>query len=349
MLLLGSVEFRILLNPIQLWPSLLVAIFIALIRIIVNHYFSSTANRITRQKIRLSKPEWLNKNLKTYNQIMKSMDALNEKEFAKLHDHAMNLHLTSHQIRALKSYFIAYKQFHIQSDKFLEATFKLIAIIPISLYGIYICYIRNDFFMNHWKQWIHFGDPVSDIQCDINYENEPLIQQYDDYILWYYIISFGYHLNRALTQFYNPKRKDFVALFIHHWVTLCLMVCSFVAGKLGTGCITLAIHEYSDIFLECGKLCQYTSFQLGADIFFVFFLLSWMIFRMYFFCYKLLYSLAVCGVYTIWLDGRLLFFAAVNIGFLYVLQGIHIYWLRLILKVIQNKLSGGQVSDVRSP
>ena len=181
-----------------------------------------------------------------------------------------------------------------------------------------------------------------------------------------------YHLNRALTQFSNPSRKDFVALFIHHWATLLLMTCSFMSGKLRTGCITLALHEYSDIFLESGKLCNYCSYQRGADFFFGLFVISWVVFRMYCFCTKLLWQIAICGVYTCWIGDTPLVLSLVNIGFLYILQvrctlyilrivlcdnwlfancnlkGIHIYWFRMILKVIQTKLGGGQVKDIRS-
>eukprot|EP01084_Bolivina_argentea_P176998 306177_1 len=346
--LFSRAEFLILIKPMQLWPSMLVALVVAIIRKIVNYYFTNTAIRITHQKITLSKPVWLHKNPQKYEKIMNLMETSNDTE---LNKHIMDLNLSSNKTRELQSYITTVKQGNIQTDKFLESIFKLITITPISLYGIYICYIRNDFFFDHYKQWIHFGDENFDIydnQCNVNYVNEPFIQKYDEYILFYYVISFGYHLNRALTQFFNPKRKDFIALFIHHWVTLGLMVCSFVSGKLRTGCVTLAIHEYSDIFLESGKLCQYMKFQLGADVFFVFFLLSWIIFRMYSFCYKLLYSVAVCGYYTIWNGDKLLIFAAVNILFLCILQCIHIYWFTMILKVIQNKLKGKQIADVRS-
>ena len=104
------------------------------------------------------------------------------------------------------------------------------------------------------------------------------------------------------------------------------MICSFIGGKLRTGCITLAIHEYSDIFLESGKLCTYIGYQIGADIFFVFFLLSWIIFRMYCFCYRLLYSITVCGTFTAFIGDTPLFFPLVNIGFLYILQVESIFY-----------------------
>ncbi len=199
MYLLSGAEFLILIQPIQLWPSMLVALVVAIIRKIVNCYFTNTAKRITHQRITVSKPAWFNKNVK-YDKIINLMDTSDDKQ---LNNYIMDLNLSSNKTRELQSYITQLKQFNIQTDKFLESIFKLIAITPISVYGIYICYIRNDFFLNHWKQWIHFGDEhftIYENQCNINYENEPFIQTFDDYILYYYIISFGYHLNRALTQ-----------------------------------------------------------------------------------------------------------------------------------------------------
>ena len=79
----------------------------------------------------------------------------------------------------------------------------------------------------------------------------------------------GYHLNRALSQFHNPVRKDFVAMFIHHWTTLSLIFCSFVGGKTRCGCIILSIHESADVFLEAAKMFNYCSLPKLADFWFI--------------------------------------------------------------------------------
>lgn len=158
----------------------------------------------------------------------------------------------------------------------------------------------------------------------------------------------GYHLNRALAQFHNPVRKDFVALFIHHWTTLSLIFCSFVGGKTRCGCIILSIHESADIFLEAGKICLYCSYHNVADFLFIFFTMSWIGLRMISFCTKLLIPIYFCGVQTIWLGDKILVYSTVCIGMLYVLEALHIYWFMFIVQMIQRKFAGHQIRDVRS-
>ena len=86
---------------------------------------------------------------------------------------------------------------------------------------------------------------------------------------------------------------------------------------LRTGCITLVIHEYSDIFLETAKLCAYSSYHRYADVFFALFVVSWIVFRHYCFCTKLLWSIAIYCPSQLWDDN---FFHKITFAFLCVLQ-----------------------------
>ena len=149
-------------------------------------------------------------------------------------------------------------------------------------------------------------------------------------------------------QFHNPARKDFVVLVIHHWTTLGLMFCSWVGGKVRIGCTVLNLHESTDILLESAKISSYASLYHMADIFFVLFLIAWIVFRLYFFCYRLLWSIYVCGGGSTWLGNHPLVYSQVCISMLYVLEALHIYWFRLILDVVWNKLAGNRIADVRS-
>lgn len=139
------------------------------------------------------------------------------------------------QLRELKSWFLGMKSFDVQRAKYLESTFKLIVVVPIAVYGVYVVYFEHDLFVQDWKQWLFEGQTESIMDptgCSLRGADEPLVQQYDEWMVLYYVVSLGYHLNRALTQFSNPSRKDFVALFVHHWATLILMTGSFVSGRI---------------------------------------------------------------------------------------------------------------------
>ena len=253
-------EFKILISPYPLWPSIPIAVSIAFIHKLVEHFLNDTATRITQHTLSLSKPSWLchpdtkslshESALSTSKYTIPSLTELrrieqhieelhDESEFHILRRYGSSIGFHQHQLRELKSWFLGVKSFGVQRAKFLESTFKLIVIVPITVFGIYVVYFEHDFFVHHWKQWFFEGqnealwDPAG---CSVVGANKPLVQQYDDWMVLYYVVSLGYHLNRALTQFSNPSRKDFVALFVHHWTTLILMTGSFVSGRIRCNC-----------------------------------------------------------------------------------------------------------------
>ena len=201
-------------DPYKLWPAVIIAFIMVIIRITVNNTFYSFATRMTQYKIDIAKPDWLTtpslashknginkacENRKTKEltesqskQMLKLIDKLKEKDVSKLCSYAQDIELPDHQIRELKSYFITLKQADTHNNKFLESAFKFLCILPISFYGTYVVYFKHDFFINHHKQWTHVGDkhPIT-TECVVYHDNEPLTQVYDDAMLWYYIISLG--------------------------------------------------------------------------------------------------------------------------------------------------------------
>ena len=244
-------EFTIITSPYPLWPAILICLLIAIVHKLVEHFLFDTATRITQRTLTLSKPSWLCHpetnplspttkctipSLAELRRIEQHIESLNdESEFDILRRYGSSIGLRQRQLRELKSWFLGVKSFGVQRDKFLESAFKLIVIVPISVFGGYVVYFEHDFFVHHWKQWLFEGQSVAIMDptgCSLDGANEPLVQQYDDWMVLYYVVSLGYHLNRALAQFSNPSRKDFVAMFIHHWATLILMTFSFVSGSI---------------------------------------------------------------------------------------------------------------------
>mmetsp|Transcript_67691 Transcript_67691/g.107438 ORF Transcript_67691/g.107438 Transcript_67691/m.107438 type:complete len:400 (-) Transcript_67691:90-1289(-) len=365
-------------DPLKLWPALPFCALLFFIRWLIDRTLSGTADYLTEYKIEHEKPDFLitsaairEANIKNgtisahkASQLASKSKQVSDKERNKLlslihctkldeqtlFTYASDIKLSKFQIRELKRYVQLVKEYEVHKNKFLESTFKLAALCPIALYGTYVMYFKHDFFIHHWKAWVYAEEELVDFKpCTFDIEgNEPMNQIYDGWLLWYYSISLGYHLNRALTQFTNPSRKDFVALLIHHWTTLALMMGSFMAGNVRNGCVVLAIHECSDIFLESAKVCGYCSLYWVADIFFVFFFLSWVVFRMFFFCQKVLWTVAYCGGTTLWYKNHPLLYPWICVGMLYLLEGLHIYWFTLIMKIVLRKVLGKRIADVRS-
>ena len=130
-----------------------------------------------------------------YTKIMSLIDTLNKKEINKIFEYGLEIKLSDMQMRELKAYFNLLKEEDLHINKYLESVFKVICILPISVYGTYVVYFKHDFLMNHYKQWINQGDDPNDpehmFRCKLNHENEPLTQIYDSWMKWYYIISLG--------------------------------------------------------------------------------------------------------------------------------------------------------------
>mmetsp|Transcript_56715 Transcript_56715/g.51035 ORF Transcript_56715/g.51035 Transcript_56715/m.51035 type:complete len:385 (+) Transcript_56715:19-1173(+) len=357
------------LEPISaLWPSIIVAIVLTIYRLLINRIFESWAIYYANQQILKEKPKFLAKMLNCYESVNKvtsrsrNGDSMTHRNIAsepantqeleiefdsvckknKAIDHVYNffndrdIALTKPQRRAIKSYHKAVSDFVIKKDKYLESVFKVTVVSSIAMYGFYVVNIKHDFFMNHRSIWPKYPD------------QEPYRQETDNWLLYYYILSIGYHTQRTLFQFHNPGRKDFVALVIHHWSTIILLIFSYLASFLRTGSLVLFIHENSDIFLESAKLCGYTSFSFGSEFFFVLFVLSWVIMRLWAFNYKILYEIIRFGYLTLFIGNSPLFYNWVCVSLLFVLYGLHIYWTKLIIAMLIKKCKGHKLKDIRS-
>ncbi len=64
------------------------------------------------------------------------------------------------------------------------------------------------------------------------------------------------------------------------------------------GSVVLAIHDASDVFLEIGKLTKYYGLEIVPSIAFVIFAISWVVFRLIYFPFHVIWSTryAVCRI-----------------------------------------------------
>ena len=56
------------------------------------------------------------------------------------------------------------------------------------------------------------------------------------------------------------------------------------------GSIVLALHDVSDVFMEAAKLAKYAGQEVGASILFGLFALSWLLLRLIFFPFFIIWS-----------------------------------------------------------
>jgi ceramide synthetase len=145
--------------------------------------------------------------------------------------------------------------------------------------------------------------------------------------------------------FFHVKQNDFYAAFVHHLVTLGLVLGSAFVGHTRYGGIIMFFFDWADIPLLSAKICKYLSkhqddaFQFVANRLFETFAVTFFLTRNCYFNYV---------VYSFWMDMNSDW---ANRGCLYLLVllvGLQTYWLYLIvMAVIRQHENGGVAEDPR--
>ena len=82
----------------------------------------------------------------------------------------------------------------------------------------------------------------------------------------YYIASISFYMSEVFaTMFKTIRRKDDMQMAIHHVVTLALLIFSWWINHCRIGSIVLVIHDFSDIWLQLGKMARYVDAHRLCD------------------------------------------------------------------------------------
>ncbi|KAF9971012.1 sphingosine N-acyltransferase lag1 [Actinomortierella ambigua] len=173
---------------------------------------------------------------------------------------------------------------------------------------------------------------------------------------WYYLIQLAFWLQQLMLALLGieKRRKDFAEFLIHHVITCLLVSFSYSFNLTSIGHGVLCAMDFSDIVLAACKMLKYIHKDQVADIGFVFFVITWIASRHYYYG-KIIYSAwTEPAVYAEmgWDPSRGLYFTK-NIlnGFLFLLIALYavlIFWLLLIFRVVIKVLKGENSEDVRS-
>lgn len=211
--------------------------------------------------------------------------------------------------------------------KFGEGMWRLSFYFSASIYGWF---------------WVLWDKPyLKDTMRSLtNYPHHPVTN--DEW--WYYNIELGFYISLVVTQFIDAKRKDFWQMFVHHIVTILLLVFSWACNFHRIGCLVVAIHDIGDIPLESAKLAKYCKKQRLADLIFVVFTVVWIYTRCYAFPTRVLY-------YTTFEALSIIpFFPAYYIfnGLLCCLQILQLFWTYVIIRMVFDALQNDGMRDLRS-
>jgi len=181
-----------------------------------------------------------------------------------------------------------------------------------------------------------------------------------------YALYAGFYVHQLVYLFLDVKTSDFVALLVHHIITLGLVVSSFVMKFTRVGLFVMLLHDVSDVFLESAKCFNYMKdgprhwLHKGADVCFVVFAISFFSLRLYIYPVRVLWPVAspdgVCQYATCAsteLGGATWDHCAVKpaytafTGLLGGLQLLQVFWGWKVLMVVWTILSGKELEDPR--
>ncbi|KAI4503414.1 hypothetical protein M0802_001636 [Mischocyttarus mexicanus] len=181
---------------------------------------------------------------------------------------------------------------------------------------------------------------------DINqcYYNFPYHSISND--IWlYWLISIAFYSVSTITHFFETKRKDFWQVFIHHIITIAIILLIWIVNLLRVGSLILLVHDIPEVFLELAKMGIYVKDRKFSNFMFIIFTISWICTRDGIFPFVIIYS-------TIFEAPKHIpmFPAFYVLNVLYCLLFLlHIFWTYFIIKLVYISFYRGNViNDIRS-
>ncbi|KAG9450982.1 hypothetical protein H6P81_010947 [Aristolochia fimbriata] len=168
----------------------------------------------------------------------------------------------------------------------------------------------------------------------------------------FYMCQCGFYIySIAALLTWETRRKDFSIMMSHHIITVILIGYSYITRFFRIGSIILALHDASDVFMEAAKVFKYSERELAASVLFGFFATSWLILRLIFFPFWVIWAVSFgVGEYLDLSDGSVIVLYYAFNSMLLMLLVFHIYWFKLICAMILRQLKNrGKVGeDIRS-
>lgn len=211
--------------------------------------------------------------------------------------------------------------------KFSESGWKFCFYTTMFFYGVYV---------------LHDKDYLYDTSLTIiGYPKHYMPSE----IHWYYVIELGYYLSELFWVFYGVRRSDFKVLVVHHMATIGLLSFSYMTNHHRIGAIILGLHDIADCWMESAKMFKYLNRHRFAEVLFSIFVGVWIITRLTYFPFWVIhavfkYGYPESGIYPVY---------ALIVGWLLLLQFMHVYWFCLIMNIVlQLKTKGEATQDCRS-
>jgi sphingoid base N-stearoyltransferase len=231
-------------------------------------------------------------------------------------------------------------------EKFPESAWKFLVYLFLWSYSLHFLILsgRHDFFDNPCQVWLNYS------MDDTFWDKEFASFHIPDDIYWLYVFSTAYYVQSLYgTLRMEVVRKDLYVMLTHHFVTLFLLIFSFLMKYVRIGALVLFLHDFSDMVMAFTKLNIYMKTRnngfyklhdLLSTVGFFIFLISWGWLRIYWYAMKVLEATNWC-VYLQYREADPRMYLIFNL-MLIMLEILHLYWFGLALNLLY-KLATGQL------
>lgn len=176
----------------------------------------------------------------------------------------------------------------------------------------------------------------------------------------YYSQTTGFYISATIFLLvWDGRRSDFGQMVLHHFVTVGLVVVSYLYGYVRAGIIIVALHDFGDIFLYSAKLVHHLGYKGFDTAIFAVFAVAFYVTRLVMFS-RLVHGITVetlqvivavppfnkwAYFYDTYLPHYVFFFLFLN-----TLQLLHCYWYALVLRLIYKEVVLGlKISEHGDP
>lgn len=121
------------------------------------------------------------------------------------------------------------------------------------------------------------------------YANYPC-QKLPKYLDEFYLFKLAYHTYELAYSFiFQRNRQDFPEYFLHHFVTLGLILMSYSLNAIPVGAVIMLLHDITDLGASTFKATIDVTPKVIQGLGYACMVVPWVYFRLWFFPYQVIY------------------------------------------------------------
>jgi hypothetical protein len=150
------------------------------------------------------------------------------------------------------------------------------------------------------------------------------------YLRGFIMFQLGFHTQVFVSHLINSPKKNFIEMFLHHFMTVLLIVLAYYMNYIPVSGIVLVLHDFSDIFVTSTRILLDTPYSKSMLTNYFMLMISWVFTRLVLYPMLVVYP---CIYLDLFDEGVDKYGWSIFAGLLHFLLCMHIYWFVLLFKM----------------